>query len=93
MNGTEAVAQQVFCIKPLNLLQLFGKMAFGGIITENVLDGNPDSLGTVENPAVDLVKTDKLIFWVCFAGENLPYKTVARSTPYPFIYRKGKRRT
>jgi hypothetical protein len=79
VDGTEAVAQQVFGIKSLNLLHLFGKMALGGIIAENVLDGNPDTLGTVEDPAVDLVKKHKLFVWVCFAGENLPDETVAQS--------------
>lgn len=90
MDGTEAVAQKVFGIESFNLLHLFGKMALGGIITENMLDSNPDPLGTVENPAVDLVKTNKLVFWVCFAGENLPYKTVAQSAVYPSIPQNGQ---
>lgn len=90
MNGTEAIAQQVFGIESFNLLHLFRKMALGGIIAKNMLDGNPDPLGTVENPAVHLMKKHKLFLWVCFAGENLPYKTVAKSAVYPFLYRNGK---
>lgn len=90
MNCTEAVTQQVFGVQPLDVLQFFWQMAFWGVITKNMLDGEPYLSGTEKDAALQVMKNVQLAVRVCFLGKNLP--DIAKDSSVPDKENKSRKK-
>jgi hypothetical protein len=76
VNGTEAVTQQIFGVKPLYFLQLLGEMALWGVVTEYMLHRHPYTAATAEDAVMDQVQRLQLALGIRLLHKDLPYVTV-----------------
>lgn len=73
MDRPETVAQQILGVESLNVLKLLWQMPFGRVITENMLDREPNLPRAEEDAALQVMDTVQLIVRVCLLGQDLPH--------------------
>jgi len=61
MNGSETVAQDIFCVYCIHVVNILRKMTLWGVIAEYILDCIPDSSTRIQNTELDIVQTFSVV--------------------------------